>query len=125
MPLIGGVGVDLEGSGAVGRGVEAAAVRNAGRADDRAGGHHQVRLEPGLRGGEGQGDGVFVDDGDVADLLLAALGELAVRRQVGVAAEVEVLLDEIRGDGRAIGEGRGGVEVEGELRLVFVVLEVR
>ena len=62
---------------------------------------------------------------DLGDLLLAALGEAAVGRQVGVAAEVEVLLDELGRHRRAVGEGRARVEVERELGLLLVVLEVR
>ena len=120
-----GVGVDGERPRPVGGRVERRAVGRAGLADDRAGRHDEVRLEAGLGLGEDKGRGVFVDDDDVDDLVLATRLEAVVRGQVGVASRGEVRLDELGAEGRAVLEGRAGVEVERQLRLVFVVLEVR
>ena len=92
------------------------AVRDRVGADDDAVGVGQRGLALRLRLRPGDDDGLRVGRGDVGDLLRAAGAEGAVDQQVGVAARVEVRLDQRRVERRAVGEGDAVLQRQGELK---------
>ncbi len=111
-------------AGAVRRGLQAVGVRDALGADDHAGGVDEVGVRRRLRRGPGDDDGLLVLRRHVGDLRRLARRESAVALEQFVAATVQVGLDQLGVQRRAVGEGHTVAQGQRGLGVLRIVLEL-